>query len=91
MVVIRFYLFFRWLTLPCAVYSPTAPRQCSGRPVLDHPYVTVVQVPWKTFATRPSKLHVSGVTLVLEPLGNANYDDAVEQELRDAVFAKKQV
>lgn len=54
-------------------------------------YLFVVQVPWKTFATRPSSVHISGVTIVLEPLGSANYDDAVEQALRDAVFAKKQV
>lgn len=49
------------------------------------------QIPWKTFATGPSSAHILGVTLVLEPMESANYDEAVEQALRDAVFAKKQV
>lgn len=49
------------------------------------------QVPWKTFASGRASLQISGVTLVLEPLGSANYDDEVERALRDAVFAKKQV
>lgn len=49
------------------------------------------QVPWKTFASGRASLHVSGVTLVLEPLGSASYDDEIERALRDAIFAKKQV
>lgn len=51
----------------------------------------LVQVPWKTFASGKASLHVSGLTLVLEPLGSANYDDEIERGLRDAIFAKKQV
>lgn len=38
-----------------------------------------------------ASLQVSGLTLVLEPLGSANYDDEIERGLRDAIFAKKQV
>ncbi|CAM9113551.1 unnamed protein product, partial [Scytosiphon promiscuus] len=49
-----------------------------------------IQVPWKTFASGRASLHVSGLTLVLEPLGSANYDDEIERGLRDAIFAKKQ-
>ncbi|CAM9283420.1 unnamed protein product, partial [Hapterophycus canaliculatus] len=49
-----------------------------------------LQVPWKTFASGRASLHVSGLTLVLEPLGSANYDDEIERGLRDAIFAKKQ-
>lgn len=49
------------------------------------------QVPWKTFASGRASLRVSGVTLVLEPLGSANYEDEIERALRHAIFAKKQV
>lgn len=49
------------------------------------------QVPWKTFASGRASLHISGVTLVLEPLGSANYKDEIERALRHAIFAKKQV
>lgn len=49
------------------------------------------QVPWKTFASGKASLQVSGLTLVLEPLGSTNYDDEIERGLRDAIFAKKQV
>lgn len=56
-------------------------------------YVCVMrrQVPWKTFASGRASLHISGVTLVLEPLGSANYEDEIERALRHAIFAKKQV
>lgn len=52
---------------------------------------TRVQVPWRTFANGRASVHVSGVTIVLEPLGSAKYDETVEQALRDAIFEKKQV
>lgn len=54
--------------------------------VTTHP-----QVPWRTFSSHRASLHVSGVTLVLEPLASANYNDEIERALRDAIFAKKQV
>lgn len=50
-----------------------------------------MQVPWRRLAYGAASVHVSGVTLVLEPLGSANYDDEIERTLRDAIFAKKQV
>ncbi|CAN0257747.1 unnamed protein product, partial [Ectocarpus fasciculatus] len=49
-----------------------------------------IQVPWKSFGSMKASLQVSGLTLVLEPLGSANYDDEIERGLRDAIFAKKQ-
>lgn len=54
-------------------------------------HVTHTQVPWRTFSSRRASLHISGVTLVLEPLASANYNDEIERALRDAIFAKKQV
>lgn len=54
-------------------------------------YIICRQVPWKTFASGRASLHISGVTLVLEPLGSANYEDEIERALRHAIFAKKQV
>ncbi|CAM9723694.1 unnamed protein product, partial [Choristocarpus tenellus] len=49
-----------------------------------------LQVPWKTFASGRASLSVAGVTLVLEPLGNAIYDERIEEAIRAAVFAQKQ-
>lgn len=57
----------------------------------DRPFDPRQQVPWKTFASGKASLQVSGLTLVLEPLGSTNYDDEIERGLRDAIFAKKQV
>ncbi|CAM9839014.1 unnamed protein product, partial [Ascophyllum nodosum] len=33
-----------------------------------------LEVPWKSFSSQRASLHISGVTLVLEPLGSVNYN-----------------